>query len=109
MEPILRRSALALGLLPLSGFAQADPESFPKHSSEVGDIQLPNGKSQRDEILKAEREQNIKDAARLADLAGELKEAIEKEDRFVLSLNTVKKTEEIEKLARKIRMRMRHE
>jgi hypothetical protein len=109
MEPILRRSALALCLLPLSGFAQADPENFPKHSSEVGDIQLPNGKSQRDEILKAEREQNIKDASKLADLVDELKQALEKEDRFVLSLNTVKKTEEIEKLARKIRMRMRHE
>ena len=70
---------------------------------------MPNGKSQRDEILKAEREQNIKDAAKLADLADELRQALEKEDRFVLSLNTVKKTEEIEKLARKIRMRMRHE
>ena len=109
MEPILRRSALSLCLLPLSGFAQADPEKFPKHSSEVGDIQLPNGKSQRDEILKAEHEQNIKDAAKLADLADELKQALEKEDRFVFSLNTVKKTEEIERLARKIRMRMRHD
>ena len=70
---------------------------------------MPNGKSQRDEILKAEHEQNLKDAARLADLADELKQALEKEDRFVFSLNTVKKTEEIEKLARKIRTRMRHD
>ena len=105
---MLRRSALALCLSPLSGLAQADPEKPPR-SAEAGDIQLPNGKSQRDEILKAEREQNIKDAAKLADLADELKQAIEKEDRFVFSLNTVKKTEEIEKLARKIRARMRHE
>ena len=58
---------------------------------------------------KAEREENLKDAAKLADLADELKEALEKEDRFVFSLNTVKKTEEIEKLARKIRARMAHE
>jgi hypothetical protein len=109
MEPIMRRRALSLCLWPLSSFAQVDPEKFPKHSSEAGDIQLPNGKSQRDEILKAEHEQNLKDAARLADLADELKQALEKEDRFVFSLNTVKKTEEIEKLARKIRTRMRHD
>jgi hypothetical protein len=109
MEPMLRRSALSLCFLPLSGFAQADPEKDSRRSSEVGDIQLPNGKSQRDEILKAEHEQNLKDAAKLADLADELKQALEKEDRFVFSLNTVKKTEEIERLARKIRTRMRHD
>ncbi len=56
-----------------------------------------------------EHEQNLKDAAKLADLAGELKEAMEKEDRFVFSLNTMKKAEEIEKLAHKIRSRMRHD
>lgn len=72
------------------------------------DIKLPNGKSQRDEILKMERDQNIKDAAQLAQLAEELKEDLEKNDRFVLSLATLKKTDDIEKLAKKIRSRMRH-
>ena len=109
MEPILRRSALSLCLLPLSALGQADAEKDSRRSSEVGDIQLPNGKSQRDEILKAEHEQNLKDAARLADLADELRQTLEKEDRFVLSLNTIKKTEEIERLARKIRTRIRHD
>src|SRR3974377_1881939 len=107
MEPILRRSALSLCLLPLCGLAQTEPEKFPKHSAEVGDIKLPNGKSQRDEILKAEHEQNIKDAAHLADLAEELKVELEKNDRFVLSVSTLKKTDESEKLARKIRSRLR--
>jgi hypothetical protein len=110
MEPILRRSALSLCLLPLSGLAQGHGGAkIRPRSGEDADIQLPNGKSQMDEILKAEREQNIKDAAKLADLADELKQTIEKEDRFVFSLNTVKMTEDIEKLARKIRTRMRHE
>ena len=71
-------------------------------------MQLPNGKLQRDEILKAEHEQNIKDAARLADLAQQLQLELEKNDRFVLSLDTLKKTDEIEKLAKKIRSRLRH-
>lgn len=110
MEPILRRSALSLCLLPLSGLSQGHGGAkIHARSGDPADIQLPNGKSQMDEILKAEREQNIKDAAKLAELADELKEAIEKEDRFVFSLNTVKMTEDIEKLARKIRTRMRHE
>ena len=100
---------MSLCLLPLSGLAQRHPAKLNPRSGESADIQLPNGKSQTDEILKAEREENLKDAAKLADLADELKEALEKEDRFVFSLNTVKKTEEIEKLARKIRARMRHE
>jgi hypothetical protein len=71
-------------------------------------VQLPNGKLQRDEILKAEHEQNIKDAARLADLAQQLQLELEKNDRFVLSLDTLKKADEIEKLAKKIRSRLRH-
>jgi hypothetical protein len=72
------------------------------------DVQLPSGKSQRDEILKAERDQNIKDAAQLVDLAQQLQQDLEKNDRFVFSLATLKKTDDIEKLAKKIRSRMRH-
>ena len=77
-------------------------------ASEQDNAHLPNGKLQRDEILKAEHEQNIKDAARLADLAQQLQLELEKNDRFVLSLDTLKKADEIEKLAKKIRSRLRH-
>jgi hypothetical protein len=109
MPPMLRRSALALCLLPVSGLAQNQRPDFPAPDSPNRDIQLPNGKSQRDEILKAEHEQNLKDAAKLAEMADDLKETMEKEDRNVFSLNTMKKAEEIEKLAHKIRARMRHD
>jgi len=74
----------------------------------VDETRLPNGKLQRDEILKAEHEQNLKDADQLIDLAGQLKQDLEKNDRFVLSMSTLKKTDDIEKLVRKIRSRMRH-
>jgi hypothetical protein len=77
-------------------------------AQEQQDVQLPSGKSQRDEILKAERDQNLKEAAQLVELAQQLQQELEKNDRFVFSLNTLKKTDEIEKLARKIRSRMRH-
>lgn len=110
MKVSFGRTALALGLAGAFSFALAQqPDRFPAPPTDRPDVQLPNGKSQRDEILKAEHEQNIKDAARLAELADDLKQTIEKEDRFVFSLNTVKKAEEIEKLARKIRSRIRHD
>jgi hypothetical protein len=69
---------------------------------------LPNGKSQRDEVLKAEREDNIRDSARLVELSQSLKAELEKSDRFVLSMDMVKKTDEIDKLVKKIRDRLRH-
>ena len=72
------------------------------------DLKLPNGKSQRDEIIKAEHEQNIKDAARLVGMAEGLKADMEKNDPFVLSMDTLKKTDDIEKLVKKIRSRLRH-
>ncbi len=112
MKWSLRRGALAVSFLAVLGIAVAQfpgepPRPVPPESS--ADVRLPNGKSQRDEILKAEHEENLKDAAKLADLTQELKEDLEKQDRFVFSLATLKKTEEIEKLAKKIRSRLRHD
>jgi hypothetical protein len=72
------------------------------------EVLLPNGKSQREEILKSEHQQNLKDAAELAELADQLKIELEKNDRYVLSMATIKKTDDIEKLAKRIRSRLRH-
>jgi len=84
------------------------PQDLPIPQAPVEDVKLPNGKSQRDEILKAEREENIKDAARLVEMAEALETDLEKDDRFVLSMATLKKTDDIEKLVKKIRARLRH-
>jgi len=72
------------------------------------DIRLPNGKLQREEILKAEFQKSLEDARELSRLADELKLDLEKNDRYVLSLATLKKTEEIEKLAKRIHDRLKH-
>lgn len=69
---------------------------------------LPNGKLQQDEILKEDHEKAIKDAAQLVDLAQSLKQEIEKDDAHILSISSLKKTEEIEKIARRIRARIKH-
>jgi hypothetical protein len=72
------------------------------------DVRLPNGKLQRDEILKAEHLKSLEEARELAKLADELKLDLEKNDQNVLPLATLKKTEEIEKLAKKIHDRLKH-
>jgi hypothetical protein len=72
-----------------------------------GDVRLPNGKSQKDEILKVEHAQNLKDADELVELSTELRDNLSKNDRYVLSLSDLKKIDDLEKLLKKIRTRLR--
>ena len=58
--------------------------------------------------LRAERQENLKDAAQLASLSEQLKMEIEQSSSFVLSAGAVRKTNEIEKLVKKLRSRMVH-
>ena len=105
--------AAALALATHSGLSESSTPA-PQRGGGVGsldsqdDARLPNGKSQKDEILKAEQKQNIKDAAQLAELVQQLQQDLEKNDYSVLSMSTLKKTDDIEKLVKKIRARLRH-
>ena len=107
----MKHIPLLLAALAMLGLAQAPQDTAPlaPAPNSTADVRLPNGKSQRDEILKAEHQENLKDAAKLVDMAQDLRESIEKDDRYVLSLATLKKTEDIEKLVKKIRTRLRHD
>ena len=71
------------------------------------DPRLPNGKSQKEEILKADHEKSLEDAGKLMELTEELKIELEKNDRHVLAVGTLKKLDEIEKLTKRIRSRLR--
>jgi hypothetical protein len=106
MRFTIRRCVLALlgaGLL-----TSALPQRGPAGPTPPSETRLPNGKLQSDEILKAEHEANLKDAAELSQLAEQLKIDLEKNDTHVLSMATLKKTDDIEKLAKRIRARLRH-
>jgi hypothetical protein len=105
MRALFLRSAIALSFTAAAwlAFGQGGGSGRP-----AGDVQLPNGKSQRAEILKAEREQNIKEAAQIVELAKDLQQELEKNESYVLSMASLKKTDEIEKLAKRIRGRLRH-
>jgi hypothetical protein len=108
MKLRLVRGAFLMLLTAASPAAFQQESTWPLPPVQQEDPKLPNGKSQHDEILKAEREQNIRDAARLVEMAGSLKADLEKNDRFILSMDTLKKTDDIEKLVKKIRDRLHH-
>jgi hypothetical protein len=100
-------AALAAWLLLTPSLAPQTTHRPPTQDEEPDTTRLPNGKLQRDEILKEDHEKSLKDAAQLVDLAESLKQEIEKDDAHVLSISSLKKTEEIEKIARRIRARLK--
>jgi cell division septation protein DedD len=99
--------SLAAACLGQSRKVVIDPETQQPVDVQAEDTKLPNGKSQKDEILKSEHAQNLKDADELVQLSEELRDSLAKNDRYVLSLADLKKTEDIEKLVKKIRGRLR--
>lgn len=108
MKLWIRRGVVALVLLAGVSLYALQQGGGRRGGDQQDDVVLPNGKPQKDEILKAEHQQNLKDAAELADLAEQLKIDLEKNDRYVLSMATLKKTDDIEKLAKRIRARLHH-
>lgn len=71
------------------------------------DVRLPNGKLQREEILKSDYQKTLEDARVLSRLTDELKTDLEKSDYNVLSVGTLKKIDDIDRLAKRIRDRLR--
>jgi hypothetical protein len=102
----MKRASIFLLVVLSSLFAQLPPDSTPPRREDAP-VRLPNGKLQSEEILKDDYKKNLKDAQDLIDLAESLKMSMEKGEQHVLSLGDTKKTEEIEKLAKRIRSRMR--
>jgi Zn-dependent oligopeptidase len=79
-------------------------QGFPPNSD---DRKLPNGKSQSDAIAKEDHQKALKDAEDLVAMAEQLRDELKRAGDYVVPVSSVKKTEEIEKLARKIRGRLR--
>jgi hypothetical protein len=105
----MKRCILFTTLVSVFALAQVerpDRPGLPAPPGRSDNVRLPNGKLQRDEILKADQERNLTDAAELARLAAEVKEDIEKNDRYVVSVKTLKKLDDIAKLTRNIHGRL---
>lgn len=79
------------------------PKDFPKKDEPT---RLPNGKLQSEEILKEEHKKSLKDVADLKKLIDEFYTDFEKSDRHVVSVPMLKKLDEIEKRAKRIKGRL---
>jgi hypothetical protein len=86
---------------------QFPDERKPRFPEPDEDPRLPDGKSQKNAIAKQQHEQALKDADELVSAAQDLRDQIKQAGNFVVPLGSVKKTEEIEKLARRIRGRLK--
>jgi hypothetical protein len=75
------------------------------HPTSEADIKL--AKTQREALIKADHKKNVDDATALLKLAEDLKSEFEKEDAYVISVKDIKETEDIEKLAKNIRGRLK--
>ncbi len=98
------RSGLALG--PAALAAQLLPaQVIPGDDSP--DTRLPNGRKQTDAILKSDYEQNVKDARELSSLSKSIELDFDKNDQNVLSLGILRKLDDVEKITKRIRGRLR--
>jgi hypothetical protein len=79
----------------------------PQKIGEEPDVKLPSGKSQREAILKSEHEKSLRDVSEIRELAESLEEELKENDYHVLPIPALKKAEEIEKLAKRIKGRLR--
>lgn len=86
---------------------QPKPTPLQNADDKPKDVRLPNGKNQTDEILKDDYAKNLKDARDLTGLARGLEEDLEKNEAFVFSLATLKKLDDMERLTKRIRSRMK--
>jgi hypothetical protein len=104
-------ASLTLGPLVVMFAAQDQPQDahgLPIPKSPEEDQRLPNGKSQRDEIIKQQHADSLKDADSLVAAAEELRDELKRAGNYVVPVNSVRKTEEIEKLAKRIRGRLKN-
>jgi len=93
--------------MPASEYAQNGPPRDRDLEDKQPPPRLPNGRTQRDEILKADYGHNIEDVGEIVRLAEDLKANLEKNTQYVFSLQDVKRLDDIEKLTRRIRSRMK--
>jgi len=123
IEVIVRSRSLALLVVLLAALASpasfgqnsTDPQSFPaKHPAIPGQEPPPedeNAAKQTKEMAKKANEdrqaQLKRDTDKLFQLSTELKQYVDKTNENVLSLDVIKKAEEIEKLAHSVKVKMR--
>lgn len=78
----------------------------PRQAKAPDDVTLPNGRKWADVIAEADHAANLKDARTLAQLSVEIRDDIETNGKFVLSVKALRKLDDAEKLLKSLRGRM---
>jgi len=111
MDHTRRAALLSLAAAPLVANPQEEEPRDPRFPRVPripdDDARLPNGKSQKNAMAKQNHEEALKDAEDLVVAAQQLQDEIKKAGSYVVPVESLKKTEEIEKLARRIRGRLK--
>ena len=106
--------AVILCMLTVPGFAQIPRQSNPSPSTH--DVNPPGDEDEARKVIESEQAKKAAkervaalrhDTDRLLKLSVELKQSVDKSDENVLSLDVIKKAEEIEKLARSVKEKMK--
>jgi hypothetical protein len=100
-------AALMAALLPTSGAQSRGGIDPLTGEPDRYSAKMPSGKSQRDEIIKADHKKNLEDMAELTRLTAEVRDELEKSDANIVSVKLLKKLDDIEKLTRNIRGRLK--
>ena len=85
----------------------AIPAQFGPARSEQSQQEREMEERRQKEANKQRQEEIRKDTQKLFQLATELKDAVDKSNEHVLSLDVVRKAEEVEKLAKKVKEKMK--
>ena len=112
MRPRLSVWMLFLCVSALPGFAQtpASPSRRPDLATPMGDADEARARLANEMAKKAAKERVVAlkhDTDKLLRLSVELKEFVDKSDENVLSVEVIKKAEEIEKLAKSVKEKMK--
>jgi hypothetical protein len=91
------------------GWAQHVPIQVPSNAGAVPEPDPDIQRTMQKERLKKRCEEMKRDSQRLLELATELKQYVDKSGENVLSLEVLRKAEEMERLARQVKNNMRAE
>ena len=105
MKMILKHSLCSVVLLgcALAVSGQDPMKRGQRQSQEEKDLQAKQQKA----LIKEDYEKNLEDSRSMVRLSESLRDEIEKSDQNIVSMSAMKKAEEIEKLSKRIRSRLK--
>jgi hypothetical protein len=96
------RLCLLLLFVTLATGQTGAPREFPDDKADIKPLE-----GQKQALLKSEHKHSVEDAQKLAELSAEVREDLEKSDPNIVSLKTIKQLDEIERLTKRIRGRLK--